>query len=360
MKTTYFPDTAVILNPCRDTVFKLVFTRETPGSRAALGSLASAFVGRKTQVLAVTPNEPPANSPRDRQIRFDIACKFDGGEQANLEMTLYPRRYEAARMEYHLARLYANQDIKGASRTFDDLKRAYQISFFAEENLFRDETLTHRFRYYDEGHGLDLGGRTEIITVELKKAAGLPEKKAREMSPGELWAFFFRYAPDRERRRRINEIMTVEEGIAMAGEELLTVSEEEKLQAWLMSAEKYDLDRQSDLVDARRDGQAMGYNEAKAEYQDQIRRLEEEIHRLRGERSGKTLAGIPTAEEELLVSEEEKLQAWLPSAEKYDLDRQSDLAYARRDGYNEAKAEYQDQIRRLEEAIRRLRGERND
>jgi hypothetical protein len=47
-----------------------------------------------------------------------------------------------------------------------------------------------------------------------------------------------------------------------------------------MSAEKYDLDRQSEMVDARRGG----YKEAETKYQEQIRRLEEEIRRLRGER----------------------------------------------------------------------------
>jgi multidrug efflux pump subunit AcrA (membrane-fusion protein) len=122
---------------------------------------------------------------------------------------------------------------------------------------------------------------------------GLLEKKAEEMSPGELWAFFFRYGADAEQRGRINEILSAEEGIAMAGEELLTVSEDERLQAWLMSAEKYDLDRQSELVHTRREG----YKEAETEYQEQlsskeaqirqaqeqIRRLEEENRRLRGE-----------------------------------------------------------------------------
>jgi PHD/YefM family antitoxin component YafN of YafNO toxin-antitoxin module len=104
---------------------------------------------------------------------------------------------------------------------------------------------------------------------------------------------FFRYGPDAERREQINEIMGIEEGIAMAGEELMTVSEDERLRAWLMSAETYDLDRQSEMVYARREGRAKGraegYKEAKAEDQEQIqqaqeeiRRLEEEIRRLRG------------------------------------------------------------------------------
>jgi predicted transposase/invertase (TIGR01784 family) len=297
MKKIYFPDNAIILNPCRDAVFKLIFTRETPSSRGALGSLASAFVGRKTQIVAITANEPPPNSVQDRQIRFDIACKLEGGELANVEMTLYPKPYEAARMEYHLGRLYTNQDIKGVTRSFDNLKRAYQVSFFAEENLYPDSGMVHQFRYHDKRYGIDLGGRTEIITIELKKAAGLLGKQAGEMSPEDLWAFFFRYGPDMEQRAVINEIMAIEEGIAMAGEELLTVSEDERIQAWLMSAEKYDLDRQSEMAYARHESRTEGYKEAESKYQEQlsmkderirqdqqqIRQLEEEIRRLRGE-----------------------------------------------------------------------------
>jgi hypothetical protein len=322
MKQIYFPDTAVILNPCRDAIFKLVFTKETPGSRTALASLASAFIGRKAQVLAVTPNEPPANSPRDRQIRYDIACKLDGGEQANLEMTLFPRLYEPVRLEYHLARLYVNQDIKGADKTFDDLRRAYQISFFAEESLYPDAELIHRFRYYDKAHELSLGGRTEIITIELRKAAGLLAKKAREMSSEELWAFFFRYGPDAERRGQINEIMAIEEGIAMAGEELLTVSEDERMQAWLMSAEKYDLDRQSEIVDARRGG----YKEAETKYQEQIQQVQEQIQQVQ-EQNRQAQEQIQQAQEQSQQAQEQNRQA-------------------------------QEQIRWLEEEIRRLSGER--
>jgi peptidoglycan hydrolase CwlO-like protein len=127
------------------------------------------------------------------------------------------------------------------------------------------------------------------------------------MSYEELWAFFFRYGPDATYRGLINEIMEVEEGIAMAGEELLTVTEDERLQAWLMSAEKYDLDLRNDLTEARQEG----YEKAESKYQKQlsikdeqareaqeqsrqaqeqtqqaqerIRQLEEEIRRLRGE-----------------------------------------------------------------------------
>jgi uncharacterized protein (DUF3084 family) len=132
-------------------------------------------------------------------------------------------------------------------------------------------------------------------------------KEPREMSLGELWAFFFRYGPDPERREQINKILAAEEGIAMAGAELLTVSEDERLQAWLMSAEKYELDRTSDLYDARQDG----YEKAKVEYQEQLSSKDEQL----------------SAKDEQLSAKDEQLSS------------------------------KDEQIRRLEEEIRRLRGE---
>jgi predicted transposase/invertase (TIGR01784 family) len=305
MQKIFFPPTAAILNPCKDAVFKLVFTQETKSSRGALSSLASAFIGQNTQVIAVTANEPPPDGPQDRQIRFDIACKFEDGKQADLEMTLYPKAYEAARMEYYLAKLYTNQDIKGEKKSFDDLKEAYQISFFARENLYSDTSLIHRFKYYDKKRQVHLGGRSEIITVELRKAAELLGKEPEEMNLAEAWALFFRYGADLEQRDLINGLMAEEEGIAMAGEALLTVSKDEQVRAWLMSAEKFDLDRQRELVSAHREGLSeglskgmakglskglsKGYRKAKVEVQKQlsmkderIRQLEEEIRRLSG------------------------------------------------------------------------------
>jgi flagellar biosynthesis/type III secretory pathway protein FliH len=161
-------------------------------------------------------------------------------------------------------------------------------------HIYPDAELVHRFAYYDGERGTDLGGRTRIITVELRKADAALGKAVEEMSSAERWALFFRHGSDVGKRVMINAILGEEEGIGMAGKELLTVSEDEKVRAWLMSAEKYDLDRQSELTEARREarktahqegmekGLERGYKKAKAEDREQIRRLEEEIRRLRG------------------------------------------------------------------------------
>jgi predicted transposase/invertase (TIGR01784 family) len=70
---------------------------------------------------------------------------------------------------------------------------------------------------------------------------------------------------DRERRDLVNELLKEDEGIAMAGETLLTLSRDEAEWAWQESKLKYELDLQSSLVDARQEGLAEGRLEGKAE-----------------------------------------------------------------------------------------------
>ncbi|MFP3091309.1 Rpn family recombination-promoting nuclease/putative transposase [Treponema sp. TIM-1] len=247
-----------IIDICWDNVFKAIFTQDIPPSQGALKRLISAFIGRSVDVLAVVANEPPALGRGDRQIRYDIRVRFDQGELANVEMTLNPQGFEALRLEYYAARLYSSQDIQGADKTFGDLTHTYQIAIIGRKRLFGDEPPVHQFRYYDQENKVSLGGRTRIIVVELEKAAGLLGEPVSEMSPAERWTVFFRYVTDPQQRDVINKILTYEEGIAMAGEVLLSISKDEAERARLESEYKYRLDRQSEMVQARRDGLVEG------------------------------------------------------------------------------------------------------
>ena len=85
------------------------------------------------------------------------------------------------------------------------------------------------------------------------------------MSFKEYWAVFFRYLTDKGKRRKINEIMEREEGIAMASEVLMTISKDDIERARLLSELKYELDMQSLRVTAKREGHAEGRAEMKKE-----------------------------------------------------------------------------------------------
>ncbi|MDR2070142.1 MAG: Rpn family recombination-promoting nuclease/putative transposase [Treponema sp.] len=260
-----FEENDDLIDICLDNVFKAVFARDTPESQGALSRLLSAIIGRELRVVAITANEPPIDNLRDRQIRFDINCKGEGEEVVNVEMSLNPDAYEPVRLEFHAGKLFTGQDIRGADKSYDDLKEAYQIAILARGRFFSEEGFQHKFEYYDPERGVRLGGRSRIITLELSKLDRVVEKPVGVMSGAEQWGIFFRYLRDKSKREKINEILEEEEGIAMAGEVLLRISKDEVERARLMSEYKYVVDTQSKVVHAKREGRKEGLKEGRKE-----------------------------------------------------------------------------------------------
>ena len=66
---------------------------------------------------------------------------------------------------------------------------------------------------------------------------------------------------NREKHKKINEILEREGGIATASEVLINISKDEIERARLLSELKYELDTQSNLVHARRTGHQEGLQE---------------------------------------------------------------------------------------------------
>ena len=249
----------------RDNVFKAVFTKNTPESAGALSKLVSALIGRDITIVSIAANEPPPENVRDRQIRFDINCRAENGELVNVEMSLNPDFFELIRLEFYTAKLFMGQHIRGSGKNFDDLKQTYQIALLARERFFPDDVFLHTFEYYDPDHKVSLNGRTQIITLELSKLDEIVEKPIDEMSISERWAVFFEYLTDKGRRDKINTILEYEEGIAMAGQVLMTVSRDEEERARLFRDEKIELDYQSKMVTAQRIGFKKGLEEGHKE-----------------------------------------------------------------------------------------------
>jgi hypothetical protein len=102
------------------------------------------------------------------------------------------------------------------------------------------------------------------------------EKPIDEMSIQECWAVFFRYLKDKKKRQKINKIIEREEGIAMASKVLKSISKDEIERARLMSEYKYELDLQSKLVTAKREGRAEGIQEGIEKFQDYVLELMEQ------------------------------------------------------------------------------------
>ena len=172
-----------------DNIFKAVFTKETPASRGALSGLISALIERRVTVEIITANEPSVEDTRERNIRFDISCRAESGEQINIEMCFNPNPNEHERLEYFAAKLFIHQSIRGINKSYSDLKESYQIAILDKEKFFPDDVLVHTFQYYDPVHGIPLNGKTRIITVELLKTESIVDKSVSEMGASELWSW---------------------------------------------------------------------------------------------------------------------------------------------------------------------------
>jgi hypothetical protein len=157
-------------------------------------------------------------------------------------MFFNPVHYEPVRLEFHAAKLYVGQDIKGTDKTYNDLKQTYQIAILAKERFFPDNNYFHSFEYFDPINQVSLNSRTRIITLELVKASEKEEKPVNEMSVSECWTYYFEYLTNRNSRDKIIEILEKEEGIAMANQVLNTISRDEEERYRIMRDEKILLD----------------------------------------------------------------------------------------------------------------------
>jgi len=270
-----------ILDIRYDPVFKAVFTKDTSNSRGALSKLISALIGRIVVVEAIIANELPVDDLRQRYLRFDVVCKTKEGEFVNVEMSFNPNASEQVRLEYHVARLFAGQGIHGEGKTYYDLKETYQIAILAKYQFFPDEELIHDFLYYDPKTHVSLGGKTRIITIELVKTKPVVEKPVEEMTTAELWAVFFQYLTDEEKRDKIIEIINHEEGIAMAVETLSNITQDEIEYARLCNLIKSELDWRTGIFEAEQKGR----NEEKLESAQKMKTmgfLTEQIHAVTG------------------------------------------------------------------------------
>jgi predicted transposase/invertase (TIGR01784 family) len=170
------------------------------------------------------------------------------------------------RFEFHAAKLFIGQNIHGKNKKYSDLKETYQITILSNDLFLHDDNaLVHTLLYYDPVNKVSLKGKTKIVIMELVKAGQVIEKPVCEMSGYEVWAAYFRYLTDIDKRAKINEIVRAKEGIAMASESLGTFSRDEIEYFRRLSEEMYELDVQNRETILRDEGRAEGRAEGIAE-----------------------------------------------------------------------------------------------
>ncbi len=259
-----------ILPPSDDRVFKLILT--SPDAKPVLADLVSSIIKRPVVEVEVRNNELPPADTEEKAERFDVNCRVDDGSQVDLEMQASRIQEDAdgrhqnlkGKSIYYLCDLHSSQPSKGVRR-YDKLARTYQVTF-CSYTVFPD-----RMKYvnsfslrHDEDNEL-LSDAIHVVYVELSKLQEIMKKSVTDMTDLEKWAVFFRYAGEPACRETVNEVIASREVLQMAGNLLMSISQDERERAVFRSRRMYQTDLQSDLATAEDRGEKRGIVAGKIE-----------------------------------------------------------------------------------------------
>jgi len=249
------PKDIEILPPYDDRIFKLIMT--APEAMPTLLFLAPEIVKRPVQSVIVCNAELPVTDTEEKAECFDVNCDIDMDSQADIEMQGSRMKEEAdsdhsnikARSIYNLCDLHSTQSSKG--KAYDKLKRSYQV-MFCNYTVFPDRpdfinTFSVR---HDKDNGL-LYDAVQAIFVELTKLKEVLKKPVEQMTNMERFAVFLKYAENPDYRDIVNRVIETKEGLAVAGELLMTVSKDERERAIFRSRRIALADRESDMATSR-------------------------------------------------------------------------------------------------------------
>jgi len=244
-----------ILPPSDDRVFKLILT--SPDAKPVLADLISSIIKRPVVEVEVRNNELPPGDTEEKAERFDVNCRIDDGSQIDLEMQASRIQEEAdgrhqnlkGKSIYYLCDLHSSQPSKGVRR-YDKLARTYQVTFCSYTVFPGRAGYVNSFSLrHDEDNEL-LSDAIHVVYVELSKLQEIIKKSVTDMTDLEKWAVFFRYAGEPDCRETVNKVIASKEVLEMAGELLMSISQDERERAVFRSRRMYQTDLQSDLATA--------------------------------------------------------------------------------------------------------------
>ncbi|EMB44408.1 Rpn family recombination-promoting nuclease/putative transposase [Treponema denticola] len=247
------------LNPKMDWVFKLMFSKGKKGNKALI-SFLNAFLEDsygKIKKADILNTELIRESPNGETYHLDFLIKTDTDLIIDLEMQQFWKENYPRRSQMYLFRL-ASRFLKLESKK-DDPFYAVSISVFGC-NVPKNAKLVK----------MSENSIIQYIYIELNELIGYTIKKSLEdYTLKDFWIRFLTTYEQDKKSGVLKKLCELEEGIRMAEETILRVTEEERRIARELSREKYQMLLEAERGDARREGLAEGRAEgfADGEYQ---------------------------------------------------------------------------------------------
>ena len=275
-----------ILPPSENGIFRSVLT--LPESYIALVSSVAAFLDRPVMSVTLRNNDAPARDRNAKQEEYDINCVVDGadGDQCDVEMQAShmdgdnkdnDHRNLKWRSVHNLSHLHSNQE--GRGKPYGSLVRSYQVMLCNYKIFSFENDLVERFTLRNP-KGTELCDAVSAIFIDLTRAREIAEKPVNEMSDIEVWVVFFALAHRPEYSGIITEITKSKEGVAVAYNTLLNISQSPEERArfnsrrmWLQDREhEHAVWKEEGRTEGRREGQIEGRREGRLDEKIKIAR----------------------------------------------------------------------------------------
>jgi predicted transposase/invertase (TIGR01784 family) len=258
-----------ILPPSENGVFKAVLT--LPEAHVALVDAVAAFISRPVNDVTLRNNDMPARDKLAKQEEYDINCLVDGedGDQCDVEMQASPlegdnkkndHRNIKWRSVFNLSDLHANQP--GRGRRYGQFVKSYQVMLCNYSVFDYENKLVEPFTFRNP-KGQELCDAVTAIFINLTQAKEIAKKPVSAMSNIEVWVVFFALADKPAYSGVIAEIVKTKEGIAVANDTLLNISQSPEERAHFRSRRIWLQDREHERAVWRDEA----YNDARAEYE---------------------------------------------------------------------------------------------
>ena len=199
---------------------------------------------------------------------MDVNCKIGDGTQVDLEMQASRIQEDSDREHrnlkgksiYYLCYLHSSQPSKGVRR-YDKLAQTYQVTFCSYTIFPNRKEFVNMFSMRHDEDNEMLSDAIRVVYIELSKLDEVLKKPVSDMTDLEKWSVFFRYAHIPTHREIVNKVIESKEVLQMAGDLLMSVSQDEKERAVFRSRRMYQTDKESDMATAEDRGIQKGRHE---------------------------------------------------------------------------------------------------
>lgn len=243
-----------LLPPYDDRIFKAMLT--SPKAKPTLILVSSEITNQNVRDVIVRNNELPIEDTEEKAEQLDLNCLIDDDSQADIEMQASRMEEEResehanlrARSVYNVCDLHSSQHSKG--KLYDKLIRTYQVMFCGFTVFRNRKEFINTFSIrHDTDNGL-LHDAIKILYIELTKLKNIIKKPIVEMTDMEKFCIFLHYADKPDYRDLVNKVIESKEGLAVAGDVLLSISKDERERAIFRSRRIALADRESNIATA--------------------------------------------------------------------------------------------------------------